>query len=44
MNIAISEITDKMQSVLKAKGYDEADIPSIINMYLGGERQDEVRR
>lgn len=35
--IAISEITDKMRSVLKAKGYAEADIPFIINMYLGGE-------
>jgi L-2-hydroxycarboxylate dehydrogenase (NAD+) len=37
MKISISEVTNKMQSVLKAKGYAEADIPFIINMYLGGE-------
>jgi L-2-hydroxycarboxylate dehydrogenase (NAD+) len=37
MKVPISEITTKMQSVLKAKGYAEADIPFIINMYLGGE-------
>jgi L-2-hydroxycarboxylate dehydrogenase (NAD+) len=35
--VAISEITDKMHSVLRTKGYAEADIPFIINMYLGGE-------
>lgn len=35
--IATSEITEKMRSILKAKGYSEADIPFIINMYLGGE-------
>jgi len=37
MKVAISEITDKMQSALKAKGYSDADISFIINMYLGGE-------
>lgn len=35
--VAISEIIDKMHSVLKAKGHAEVDIPFIINMYLGGE-------
>ncbi len=37
MKVSIAEITAKMQTVLKAKGYVEADIPFIINMYLGGE-------
>ncbi len=37
MQVPISEITNKMKSILKAKGYDDADIPFIINMYLGGE-------
>lgn len=39
MKVAISEITNKMRSVLKAKGYDRADVPFIINMYLGGEQR-----
>lgn len=37
MNVSISELTQKMTSVLKAKGYAEADIPFLIEMYLGGE-------
>jgi L-2-hydroxycarboxylate dehydrogenase (NAD+) len=37
MKVVLSEVTDKMTRTLKAKGYDEADIPFIINMYLGGE-------
>jgi LDH2 family malate/lactate/ureidoglycolate dehydrogenase len=37
MRVSISEITDKMTSVLTAKGYAESDVPFIINMYLGGE-------
>jgi L-2-hydroxycarboxylate dehydrogenase (NAD+) len=42
MQIAISDITEKMTSVLKAKGYDEANIPFIIDMFLGGELQGHV--
>jgi len=37
MKIPVSEITDKMTAVLKAKGYVDDDIPFIVNMYLGGE-------
>lgn len=37
MKITIPDITDKMQTLLKSKGYNAADIPFIINMYLGGE-------
>jgi len=37
MQIPLSKLQTKMQSVLKAKGYRDEDIPFIINMYLGGE-------
>jgi LDH2 family malate/lactate/ureidoglycolate dehydrogenase len=37
MKVSISEVTAKMKSVLQTKGYAEADIPFVINMYLGGE-------
>lgn len=37
MKVNVSEIKDKMASVLKAKGYSENDIPFMIEMYLGGE-------
>jgi L-2-hydroxycarboxylate dehydrogenase (NAD+) len=37
MKVTISEITNKMQMLLKSKGYKDSDIPFIINMYLGGE-------
>ncbi len=37
MKIPITDITNKMTSALKAKGYTEEDIPFLINMYLGGE-------
>jgi len=39
MKIAVSELTKKMTAVLKAKGIAEADIPFVIDMYLGGELQ-----
>ncbi len=39
MKVPISEITDKMESVLKAKGYKDNDIPFLVEMYLGGELQ-----
>ena len=39
MHIAISDITKKMTQVLTAKGYENADIPFIIDMFLGGELQ-----
>lgn len=37
MKVSISELKAKMTNVLKAKGYAEADIPFLIDMYLGGE-------
>ena len=37
MKIQIAEIQAKMTSLLSAKGYAQADIPFIIEMYLGGE-------
>lgn len=37
MRVPVSKITDKMNSVLKAKGYTDDDIPFLIDMYLGGE-------
>lgn len=37
MQVSISELKSKMQSVLKAKGYTDEDIPFLIEMYLGGE-------
>lgn len=37
MKITLPNIMDKMQTLLKDKGYNAADIPFIINMYLGGE-------
>lgn len=37
MKVKISEITNKLQSLLRTKGYEDADIPFIISMYLGGE-------
>lgn len=37
MKVKITDITEKMKSVLAAKGYDEADTDFLIEMYLGGE-------
>ncbi|HSW91686.1 MAG TPA: Ldh family oxidoreductase [Candidatus Saccharimonadales bacterium] len=37
MKLSISEVTDKMKSLLESKNYSDADIPFLINMYLGGE-------
>jgi len=37
MKVKISDITDKMTSALKAKGYSDDDIPFLVEMYLGGE-------
>ncbi len=37
MKVPTSEITDKMTTVLKAKGYKDNDTPLLIEMYLGGE-------
>src|SRR6266702_844669 len=37
MQISITAIKTKMHDVLAAKGYDETDIPFLIDMYLGGE-------
>lgn len=37
MKIKVSDIYKKMDSVLRAQGYPEEDIPFVINMYLGGE-------
>jgi len=39
MQVSISEITAKMTDVLRQKGIAEADIPFVIEMYLGGELQ-----
>lgn len=37
MKVSIADITEKMTSVLKKRGYADDDIPFIIDMYLGGE-------
>jgi L-2-hydroxycarboxylate dehydrogenase (NAD+) len=37
MKISIADITAKMTEALKIKGYADADIPFIVEMYLGGE-------
>lgn len=37
MKVKLSDVNAKMQTVLKAKGYRDEDVPFIINMYLGGE-------
>ncbi len=37
MKIALNDLRDKMTDVLGAKGYAGADIPFLIDMYLGGE-------
>jgi len=37
MKVSIADITAKMVRALKAKGYIDADIPFLIEMYLGGE-------
>src|SRR5437867_3336910 len=37
MDVKVTDITDKMTAILQAKGYSKADIPFIIDMYLGGE-------
>jgi len=37
MNVSISDLKAKMTSVLQTKGYADADIPFLIDMYLGGE-------
>jgi LDH2 family malate/lactate/ureidoglycolate dehydrogenase len=37
MKVPLTDLNAKMQTVLKAKGYSDEDIPFIINMYLGGE-------
>lgn len=39
MKVSVSELTDKLADILKTKGYDESDIPFIINMYLGGQQR-----
>lgn len=37
MKVQVSKLKDKMSEVLLRAGYSKADIPFIINMYLGGE-------
>lgn len=37
MQVALTELTAKMTGVLKSKGYNDEDIPFIIDMYLGGQ-------
>lgn len=37
MQVSISDLKTKMHDVLGGKGYAEADIPLLIDMYLGGE-------
>jgi L-2-hydroxycarboxylate dehydrogenase (NAD+) len=37
MRVAIAEIREKMANVLRAKGFADADIPFLTEMYLGGE-------
>lgn len=39
MKVPIPEITAKMTDVLRKKGIAEADIPFVVEMYLGGELQ-----
>lgn len=39
MKVPILDITNKMTTVLKAKGHKDDDIPFIVEMYLGGELQ-----
>jgi L-2-hydroxycarboxylate dehydrogenase (NAD+) len=37
MKVKVSDVREKMKNVLAAKGYDEDDIPFLVDMYLGGE-------
>ncbi len=37
MKVSIADISGKMTEALKAKGYADADIPFLVEMYLGGE-------
>jgi L-2-hydroxycarboxylate dehydrogenase (NAD+) len=42
VKVSIADLTKKMTSLLRAKGVAEADIPFVINMYLGGELRGHI--